>query len=410
MAAAGGGRRAGGPDVSTAVADLRDPEPRIRDGLRDCLAAFITARVLLFVVSAIGVGALPLPAGQPTGVPGWPATVPESGWGAEGWTVLFTATERQDALWYLRIAADGYAADDVSAAFFPLYPMAIRVVSWLPLVGPLGAALLVANAAFLAALLMLHALTRFELGARTARLTVTFAALFPTAFFFLAPYTESLFLLLSVSAFWFARRERWAWAAAAGAGAALTRSVGLLLIVGLAAEAIRQWREEGRDPLPRLAGAGAAALGPLLYIVYWRSRFADAFAPVDVQASWGRQTTWPHETLWQASLYAWRYRTWWLIDLLVVALAVAAIVWAARKIAYGYTVYAAGSVLLPLLLPFADRPLLSMPRFVIVAFPLSWGLALVADRARAAETALLAACAALYGILALLFVNWHFIF
>ena len=49
---------------------------------------------------------------------------------------------------------------------------------------------------------MVHALTRLELGAEAARRTVLFGAFFPTAFFLLAPYTEPLFLLLSIAAFW----------------------------------------------------------------------------------------------------------------------------------------------------------------------------------------------------------------
>ena len=49
-----------------------------------------------------------------------------------GWHNLWDATVRQDALWFLRIASEGYVSHDGSAAFFPLYPFAIRMVAWLP--------------------------------------------------------------------------------------------------------------------------------------------------------------------------------------------------------------------------------------------------------------------------------------
>lgn len=388
-----------------------DAAPRLRDGFHDALLVFLGARALLFVLSAIGVGLLPLPPMQPTSVPGWPAIVPSGGWGTQGWEVLFTATERQDALWFLRIASEGYRMDDVSAAFFPLFPLLVRIVAWIPGLGTLGAALLVSNAAALAALVVLHALTRLELGRDHVPRSVVFVALFPTGFFLLAPYTESLFLLLSVAAFWFARRDRWAWAASAGALAAMTRSVGVLLILGLWVEAMRQWRRDGRAPLPRLAAAAAVGIGPLLTMAWWGLVHEDFWRPLSVQANWrDGGAVFPPTSLWHAVDIAAHLRSYWLMDLLVLGLAVAGIALAARRIPMAYTAYAAGSIVLPLLLPFEPRPLLSVPRFVVVLFPAAWGWSLAAERRRPPATVIVAGFAAGYGLLSVLFVNWHFIF
>jgi hypothetical protein len=387
--------------VSGTIEDAREEAPRIRDGLRETLWAFLGARVLLFVISLVGGGAVfPLPPGQPPTDSGFPAPNLFA-----GWHMLITATERQDALWYLRLATTGYRADDQSAAFYPLFPMAVRAVAWLPGIGPLGAALIVANLACFGALLMLHALTRMELGRAAARRTVLFAALFPTAFFLLAPYGESLFLLLSVCAFWFARRNRWGLAALAGAGAALTRSAGVLLIVALAVEAIRQWRA-GRPLLPRLAGAAAIGIGPLLYFGYWQVRFSDFWAPLSAQRSWQREAFFPLTAFGRAIVMAGRYQTWWLMDLVVVVIAIVAIWIAAREVPLTYTVYAGLSVLLPMTFTFANRPLISVPRYFVVVFPIAWGLAISAERRRPPETAILVGCAAGYALLAFLFVNW----
>jgi Mannosyltransferase (PIG-V) len=379
--------------------------PRIRDGLRDAAWAFIGARLLVSAISVIGGGAIfPLPIGQPPTDAGFPAPVL-----TPGWHMLFTATQRQDAAWFLRLATVGYAPNDGSAAFFPLYPLAVRIAGWVPGVGPLGAALIVGNAAFFGALLMLHALTRLELGTAAARRTMLFCAFFPTAFFLLAPYTEPLFLLLSVSAFWFARRDRWVWAAVAGAGAAMTRNVGVLLIVALAVEAIRQWRD-GRVLLPRLAASACVALGPLAYFAYWQIRFQEFFAPLDAQRAWQREPTFPLAAAWHALRLAWRYQTWWLLDVVVVGVAVGGIAIAAFRVPVTYSVYAALSVLVPLTFTYDQRPLTSMPRFMAVVFPAFWGLAIAAERRRPPEAAILIGSAAGFGILCFLFINWQPVF
>ena len=397
--------RAGAVDPGARVTELRTrPVPLIREGLRGSAWAFTGARLLVFAISVVGGGTLPLPLGQPPTDAGFPTPVL-----SPGWHMLFTATQRQDAAWFLRIATAGYAPGDGSAAFFPLYPLAVRIVGWIPGVGPLGAALIVGNAAFFGALLMLHALTRLELGRDAARRTVLFCALFPTAFFLLSPYTEPLFLLLSVSAFWFARRDRWVWAAVAGAGAAMTRNVGVLLIVALAVEAVRQWRS-GRPLLPRLTAAAGVALGPLAYFAYWQLRFQTFWAPLDAQANWQREATFPLTAMWHAARLAWRFQTWWLLDVVVVGAAVAGIAIAAFRVPAAYSIYAALAVLIPLTFTYDQRPLTSMPRFMTVVFPAFWGFAIAAERRRPPETAILVASAAGFGILCFLFINWQPVF
>jgi hypothetical protein len=112
----------------------------------------------------------------------------------------------------------------------------------------------------------------------------------------------------------------------------------------------------------------------------------------------------------EAVRYAWRYQSWWLLDLLVVSLAVVGIALAARRIPLTYTVYAGASLLLPLLLPLASRPLLSMPRFMAVLFPVSWGWAIAAEHRRPPETAVLVASAGGFALLAFLFINWQPLF
>jgi Gpi18-like mannosyltransferase len=384
-------------------------KPESREGIRYSLTVFLAVRLGLLV---LGLAAVALfPPLRPVSVPGWPAhPLPDP-----GWHNAFTSFERFDALWFLRIASGGYRIGDGSAAFFPLYPLTIRAVSWLIGGHPFAAALLISNASIAGALCVLYALTASELSIEAARRTVLLVALFPTSFFLFAPYSESLFLLLAVTAFWGARSRRWAAAGAAGALAALTRNVGFVLAPALLVEAFHQ-RAEGRgSPYPGVAAAAATGLGTLAYLAYWQAKAGDWLAPVTQQANWQRTFSWPWATLANGTRDAFRYLGntnggYWLIDWLIVVPVVGASVYALFRYRPSYSIYLWAGLLIPSSYVFADRPLMSMPRFVLPLFPAFWGLAELTGRWRIPQKAVVAVGAAGLGLLLVLFVNWYYIF
>jgi hypothetical protein len=381
---------------------------RVLRAFRFCLFAFVGLRVAMFVIGVVGVTLFPPLSG--VGVPGWPAPALDP-----GWQNAFTAWERFDALWFLRIAESGYRLRDGSAAFFPLYPLAIRGLSFALGGHPLAAATIVSNAAFWGGLVVTYVLTATELSERAARTTVLLMCAFPTAHFFLMPYSESLFLLLSVTAFWGARRRRWAVAGAAGALAALTRSIGIMIAPALVIEALHQ-RAERRGPAwPGFLAAAATACGLIAYLGFWWLRAGEWLAPVKFQANWERSFSWPWATLWDGTADAFRYLDqpnggYWLIDWLIVIPMLAASVYALVRLRPAYGVYLWSALLIPLTFVFPDRPLMSMPRFVLPLFPAFWGLALGLERLRIPRPAALVVGAAALGILSVLTVNWYYIF
>lgn len=382
---------------------------RLREALRAVLPTFLAVRVGLFALGLLSVGLFP-PL-DPVSVPGWPAP-PVTG---PGWHALFTVWERFDALWFLRIAERGYAVRDGSAAFFPLYPMSVRVVSTLLGGHPLSAALLVSNLAFLLALAVVYDLTRSERSEPIARTTVLLLCTFPTAFFSFAPYGEPLFLLLAALALRAARRGRWATAGAAGLGAALTRNVGAVVAAALAAEAIQR-RAEGERALGRgLLAAAAAASGTFLYLLTWQIRSGDLLAPLHQQATWQRTFSWPWSTLAQATRIAFRYvgqtnGPYWLIDWILVVPVLAVSALAILRYRWAFSVYLWGGLLIPLSFVFPDRPLMSMPRFVLPLFPAFWAMAELLERWHVPRWVAPAVGAAGLGLLVPLFVNWYYIF
>ena len=392
----------------------------MREGITYCLKVFVGVRVGLFVVVLVSVALLPsavkipnaaaLQIPGPVGVPGWPAHAI-----TPGWHNLFTAWERFDALWFLRIAAAGYRANDGSAAFFPGYPLTVRAISFALGRHPFAASLIVSNASLFGAMCALYFLTRSELSERTARTTVLFVAIFPTSFFLYAPYSESLFLLLSVVSLWGARRGRWGIAALAGFAAALTRNVGVLLAPALLIEALQQGRERKRTSIASLAAVGGPPFGTFVYLAYWGTRTGDWLTPLTVQQTWQRSPQVPLATLWDGTYEAFRWigqypGGYHLVDWLIVVPLLLAAGYAAARFRPAFSAYLWLSLLIPLSYVFELRPLMSLPRFALVMFPAFWAMAEATERGWVPKTAVVGVSAAALGMLALLFANWYYIF
>ncbi len=370
-----------------------------------CLKVFLAVRLAMFALSLIAGGLIP--ARTLVSVPGWAdrAFTP-------GWHNLFTGLEHQDALWYLRIATIGYRPTDGSAAFFPLYPWLIRIVS--PLVGghPLAAALLISNLSFLGALYLLYDLSVIEFSDSVARRTVLYISVFPAAIFFFAPYSESLFLLLSVAAFRAARRDRWPLGGVAGALSALTRSVGVFIAPALVVEGIHRWREERHELVWKLMWSAVAGAGLLIYLGYWQRRGNWAI-PLHLQQYWQRQKTWPWMTLVHATSDAFHsgaFSSYYMLDWLITVPALAAAAYGIIKLRPSYSVFTWLCLLAPLSFVFAGRPLMSMPRFIAVLFPIFWVAALATEERRTAHEALVAVSAVGLGIMTVLFANAWYVF
>jgi hypothetical protein len=138
-------------------------------------------------------------------------------------------------------------------------------------------------------------------------------------------------------------------------------------------------------------------------------------APLELQsAQWSREGSLPWETLLAGAREGVRYfggypGGYHSVDLVVVLVAVLAGGWVVLRMRATYAVWVAVSLLLPLTLAFDGRPLLSLPRFVVVVFPLFWALARLAERWRVHD-AVVATSAAGLGLLSILFVNWYYIF
>jgi hypothetical protein len=353
---------------------------------------------------------------------------PAEGWRAfdpEGLTAPFGPTgdalvapaARWDSMWLLAVAQDGYAGDEARTAFFGLYPALAALAG-----APFGSALLggvaVSWTAGLAGLWCVHRLAALELGDRYARPAVLAVACCPPAFFLSGVYTESLFLALSAGALLAARRDLWWAAGLLAAGAAATRSAGVALVVPLA---LLAWRERagarGLWVLAPLAGCAAAvAAGASLGAqeIWFREWGGPLGAvPDGLAAAWdgvrqllsGSRTPVYFE---QAGGDPFDVARRTITDAAFLLAAVAALAVALRRLPVAYGAWAAAALAIPLSYPVGPQPLMSVPRFALVLFPLQVAAAawLVDRRLGRASLA-----ASLLGLAAgsALFTTWRFV-
>ena len=135
-----------------------------------------------------------------------------------------------------------------------------------------------------------------ELGDDYAWRVVLLISTFPYALYFSAVYTESLFLFLSVGAFYAMRRGRLGWAALCGL--AVGPDAAQRILAGAAAGSARACGRSIATDLARVRAARAAcrsrllvacvpAVGVTLFSIYLQLKFGDALAWVHGQAAWG---------------------------------------------------------------------------------------------------------------------------
>lgn len=307
---------------------------------------------------------------------------------------LLAPAVRWDSIWFLQIADTGYAGDSGRPAFFPLYPGIV----WL--LGQITSSIVVSGivlslACFLIGLTFFYRLAELEFGTGPARWGTMALALFPGAFWFSAIYSESLFLALSVGAVYYARTSRWWLAGVLGALAAATRSAGVLLLIPLAL----LWWDARREDTNRtgwggLLAAGSVALGLLGVSLTMVALGLDFGAPFSAQEHWGRKFQGPWAGIWDGTSAAWdgvrqlvhgrappvyfeqaggdplaiaRHNLLLWITLVVAAVPAAA---AWRMLRPAHAAYATVALLLPLSYPVEPQPLMSLPRFVAVLYPL----------------------------------------
>jgi Mannosyltransferase (PIG-V) len=358
--------------------------------VRYALISFLALRLFLSLWAIVVLTFIPLPNAPDERVRPYLGE-PQLAEGISG--RLLGPWQRFDTMRYLRIARQGYetVADSV---FPPVYPMGMRLSGFLfsgfltAGEGHLLGGLILSNLACIGLFALLYQVTAEALDEGAARRAVLFLALFPTSFYLLAGYTESIFILLALGSFWSARRGRFWQAGILGFLASLTRLTGWILIVPLAYEYYRQFLAEGDEDegrpfnlqrtMARLRGKklitlSAVFLPPLGLVAFFGMRQLLGLPPIGpvYENYWLQTTGIPGRDLVTAvqRMFTGKASFVLYLDFFCTFFLLGTTILAFRRLGITYGLYSA-ALLFFMLLPASDqKPLFSFMRYTLALFP-----------------------------------------
>jgi hypothetical protein len=290
---------------------------------------------------------------------------------------------RWDAVWYISIATDGYTYAphaQTSVVFYPVLPLLLLILhyplSFLPFNSYLLVGMLIAWVSFLAACCVLYQMTLERFGQPTAYGAVLLLSTFPFSLFYGAAYTESLFLLLALLAFYAIDRQNWRLAATMALIAGATRPTGVFVGVCVIAAYALDWYKTKHALRRDVAWLALVPVGTLAYLVYNYYHWGDFLAPMHVSdAAWRRGSL-----RWDAlaqGIYLLTHPDAWLNGaeykpllfglysvLALLFLISLPFIW--RKLGPIYALYAALAILVPIV---TDDVMVSVGRYLSIVFP-----------------------------------------
>lgn len=291
-----------------------------------------------------------------------------------------------DGIHYLQIAGNGYVDQ---GRFLPLYPGLIAVSSFV-LDGATTfstkqvlIAQVLSLVIFLSMIVVWLKLLTKQQSSTQAHWTLALFLAFPTSFFLISIYSESLFLLLVGLTFLLAQHKKWSWALIPAALLSVTRLTGFVMIPTLA---FLFWQENKFPPLMpfiakhwlRLLSFTLPIIPLLLYAYFNYLKWGDElyFVHAHGQLSNGRETSsivllpitlfryLKIFTSLSPQLHEFRVAALELLSFLMMA---SLFIWSwVKKVPQHYLLFAG----LALLIPTLSGTLTGFPRYSLAALPL----------------------------------------
>jgi len=287
-----------------------------------------------------------------------------------------------DACHYVNIVRWSYGTADetrVLIVFFPLYPLLIKIFSFV-FSDLMVSALIISNIAYTFAAVYLYKIVRLDYSKETSIRAVMYFSVFPTAYFLHAAYTESLFIALVIACFYYARKRHWLFAGILGAFVSATRLSGIVIILALLLEYLHQknWRLKDIKPEILMIGLVPVGFGSYLALNYYI--FGHPFQFLSLQKEvWHKNLDYPLTGFLNAiGSLGWKQPsemvTSALSEIIVTVFVFGLILWMIYKFRPLYVAYS----WLTWLIVTSNSYWLSLPRYMLPIFPMfiilaKWG-------------------------------------
>jgi Gpi18-like mannosyltransferase len=238
---------------------------------------------------------------------------------------------------------------------------------------------LISSLSFLVGVVYLIKLSGLDYPINVSKLTFMIILFFPTSFIFSSVYTEGLFFMLMILSFYSARKNNWLLAGIFGGLAGYTRFVGIFLFPALLIECIFQARSAGLGIKPfikKVLPLGLIILGLGIYMFFLFKTTGDPLAFYHVQTEFfqsrSQRIIMPYQVVWRyikmiftVSHNDFLYLSIWLEFLTGITFMILSVI-SLFKQRLSYAVFSISACLLPTL----TGNFVSLPRYVLICFPL----------------------------------------
>ncbi|OIP24673.1 hypothetical protein AUK11_02625 [bacterium CG2_30_37_16] len=284
----------------------------------------------------------------------------------QGWN-MSSIHSRWDSKWYESIAGEGYhlIPNNIlsNIVFFPLYPLLMKSLSFFLLGDMVLSGWILSMVFLILGVVFLYKLIK-EFHKEIDPFRAIFLMLiFPTAFFFNAVYTESLFLFLSVAAFYYSFKKKYLISAAFGFLSSITRITGIFLIIPLFWEYCKEFGKKGIFK-KEFYYLFLIPLGTLGFFTYHFLKFGNFFLFLEVERNWGRAFDFgrdvPAVNFTNPAIVNYSF------DVLCVIFAVTMSVIVLKKLRTSYGIYMFTTILVAL----STGTMMSIERYILILFPI----------------------------------------
>jgi hypothetical protein len=282
---------------------------------------------------------------------------------------------RWDTLHYVNIAIKGYSYPE--QAFFPLYPLLIRISSAKTYVDTYLAGMFITNLFWLIASYLVYLLVKRTFNVIVARMTIIAYTAYPTAFFFFVPYPHAIFIALYVGMLLCFQDRRWWLAGLLGMFASACRQTGILLVIPFLWEYVHIYGTHWRSWNKNIIAILLIPCGVLFYTIWLWYTSGNPIAFMQVESYWSRLTIpFPVALIWGFLHFFTPHNffsllrttqelamAWGMIFLAIKA-------WKSPTFPKGWTITSVVFIIFFLSHPQRDFPLMSQSRYDLEAVPL----------------------------------------